>query len=1078
MMKRLFLCFLMLHLASGTAGAFNPPSDTMDGVTVEVKTKDALTATTPFPVRVELTNSGTSAISGSLRLEVIDDWQVEPPAELNLTVPPGGNQSAGFTVIPDSSTLRGIYPVHAFFTYEAKGAPVTLHPVAFVNTDVPKPQRGTDKAQWCPVKPADNSTLSLSRLRASKSVIQLNGQAPSIVGINWQGSESATRAAFAPGMSPPLPDSRPALGIHPPWFEGRIGTAWYEFPITLPDSAPIVLKFANALRNLLPGEPPSDGVAFRVRVAPMDAPEGPGEIVFEHHSAAHAWEDGRADLSAYRGKTIRLQLESHPGPKNDTTCDMSYWGNPVLIIGTPQPAAQPAVPDAKTIGRLESPGAAYEVRAALGARGLLDGVVEFVTAERKLSFSGFDVVVRGINIRESGADVVEVTETQSGNEYAVRHHLRDGESAYDLVIKLTIDGPALCADFNLENPPAPVPWNVTYIEDAAAGPWSLVARDVYAGVGNVLRNPQAFELGFDGHQLASSYVGFDFTEAFPLVQGVDVPPNKLEVNPDQRRYTIHAPMDLAMRFIPCADVWSGVKVWRDKYARHASPSVEQLAGRFVFDLWGGHYADSSAKLRRAFKYGMTDSLVVWHNWQQWGYDYRLPDIFPPNAQLGTLDEFKQLAELCKENRVLFAPHDNYIDFYPDADGFSYDNVAFNRAGEPVRAWFNEGRKAQSFRWSSLSYQPFLERNLEMINEQIAPTAYFIDVWSSIGPFDAWSRDGRLVTRIQSRKAWANSFDYIRSLLGGGPQISESGHDQLIGHVDGAQCNHLRAGKPVEGKAWFIWDVKSEDAERIPWLDAVYHDRFILHGAGYGSRYCGGLDARTHGIYSDDYISCEMLTGHPAMVPEPFSRDAVRKYWLLHDIGKVLAMQTIENVEFVDGDIHRIHVKWSCGDVWINRGETDWDISGCRLPQYGFYARVEKVRTDSGLNIATIFEAAIERQYTQVVEWSRGGNDFYLNARNYPQAVRIFFATDGAFKMSRNGQDLLITPLPESQPFFVRPTREAFRFDGVLKDGDNFNVESINEAGQTIATETLTAQDGQLTIQCNPGVFQYRIKQLP
>ena len=40
----------------------------------------------------------------------------------------------------------------------------------------------------------------------------------------------------------------------------------------------------------------------------------------------------------------------------------------------------------------------------------------------------------------------------------------------------------------------------------------------------------------------------------------------------------------------------------------------------------------------------------------------------------------------------------------------------------------------------------------------------------------------------------------------------------------------------------------------PWFDAAHHDRFILHGAGYQSRYAAGLEPSLHGIYSDDYIT--------------------------------------------------------------------------------------------------------------------------------------------------------------------------------------------------------------------------------
>lgn len=78
--------------------------------------------------------------------------------------------------------------------------------------------------------------------------------------------------------------------------------------------------------------------------------------------------------------------------------------------------------------------------------------------------------------------------------------------------------------------------------------------------------------------------------------------------------------------------------------------------------------------------------------------------------------------------------------------------------------------------------------------------------------------------------------------GDAPQISESGHDQLIGWLDGAQTNHLRVGQPIRGDhGWSVWNIKCDDAERVPWFDFAHHDRFVLHGAGYSNRYRAGLD---------------------------------------------------------------------------------------------------------------------------------------------------------------------------------------------------------------------------------------------
>jgi hypothetical protein len=56
------------------------------------------------------------------------------------------------------------------------------------------------------------------------------------------------------------------------------------------------------------------------------------------------------------------------------------------------------------------------------------------------------------------------------------------------------------------------------------------------------------------------------------------------------------------------------------------------------------------------------------------------------------------------------------------------------------------------------------------------------------------------------------------------------------------------------------------------------------------------------MYSRDYISTEVLTGHPAMVRQPFGREVVRVYWLLHDLMRALAMRKIEGVEFGGGSL--------------------------------------------------------------------------------------------------------------------------------------------------------------------------------
>lgn len=834
--------------------------------------------------------------------------------------------------------------------------------------------------------------------------MQVFGKPVEVSELGWSGSHPQHSGSLNRVDLTLENETRPCLGIHPPWRDGQTGTLAAEFPIHLPEGTPATLDFSLGMTP----EGQSDGVTFRVRVVPWDAPDGAwGEIVWERHTAAKTWERHRVDLSQYAGKPVRLQLESHPGPKNNTGWDSSFWAEPTLVVGNPpQPDQSPPAWDrALTVGSGTVAGLDCEYRVLPGNRGLLDAAVGFVTPQQTVWFRGFQITVDSARLDGfRSALTLQSVDLEKpagvGTPLRARHHFVGQDCEFDLIGELAAVGGVLTASFRVENATEPKPWRHIHIEDAAVGSWSLPLEKLFAGHGNVVVQPERYRLGFDGHRLSTSFVGFEFTPRLSVIQACDVPPSYLDVIPAERHFSLHASPDVRFTFIPAADAWEGVKKWRDVNGLRPAGGVQQAAGRFVFDLWGGRYRDSADELRRAFRYGLTDSMVIWHNWQRWGYDYRLPEICPPNPQLGSLEDCRYLIESCRQAGVLFALHDNYIDFYPDAEGFSYrERIAFHSNGTPVRAWLNEGRQAQSYRYRADQVEPFLQANLRWIRENLAPTAYFIDVWSSIEPYDYWTSDGRFFDRVFTRDSWGNHFAWIRELLGNNaPQISESGHDQLIGWLDGAQTNHLRVGNPFPGYyQWSVWNWECRDAERVPWFDAAHHDRFVLHGAGYEGRYAAGLDTRLHGMYSDDYIATEVLTGHPAMVSRPFGEDVVRKYWLLSPLMRALALDRIESVEFVGGDIHRQHVRWQRGgEVWCNRGESDWEVQGTVLPQYGFLAKVPI--PSAGDNSESQFvEAAILRRDGIIVEYMHSPEWLYVNGRKSYGGVLPARPLAGAFR---------------------------------------------------------------------------------
>ena len=331
------------------------------------------------------------------------------------------------------------------------------------------------------------------------------------------------------------------------------------------------------------------------------------------------------------------------------------------------------------------------------------------------------------------------------------------------------------------------------------------------------------------------------------MQNSDAIPDRLEVDPDARIYSLVTPHAQTLEFFPAPNVFAAVKRIRETgYARARRRALPNSPGGSPSICGAGATRESAADLERAAEYGITDALVVWHSWQRWGYDYRLPDIYPPNPQFGTLEEFRQLVAACRRHGTLFAPHDNYIDFYPDFEGFTYDSIVFRQNGTPYRAWFNYGREAQSYRARPDRLLPYVERNrapASKTGSHPPPTSSTSGL--RMAPYDYWTGDGRFVDRSARHSGCgASVFAWIRDYLGGdAPQISEAGHDKLIGWLDGADAQQLRID--AEGKD-FTWKIQCADSERIPWIDVAWHDKFILHGAGYEGRYQGGLDQREHG----------------------------------------------------------------------------------------------------------------------------------------------------------------------------------------------------------------------------------------
>ena len=765
-------------------------------------------------VSVTVSNAAATALPVRLRFHgLVDGGRPEGPDRHQLTVPAGGIAATNFHFTVGSNTFSALYPLKVTAMFLSDGQERELEAVRIFQTELGVRAEDASGTNWPLNVVADRGALALATLRTHRIVWSYIDQARQTLPPGWQGSEPTSLAHFS-RETLARGETRLCLNMHPP-YRPRAGTMFAEYRVQLPKTTPIQLHFFNAIRDSTPREGASDGVTFRAWAGE--------EKVFERHTDSKVWLAGNADLSKFAGKEILLRLESHPGPKNDTTCDSSFWGDPVIISG---PAPKTLIAEEKkalaatALRAIGDPTAAGNgafgfdlrdgMRAAIapGPNGLCDAAIAFGAGDKAVVLEGFNValwdqvagragsaaIVEGVDIMREGPGRVRfihrvrVPDQDPKTENRIPKEIRkpNSEAAGDgpIMVAATVwsEGPGLRVKIA----------STGRITDLSPGQASVKASKVYYGHGYCIADPGPFRAGGGGHDLSTSHVGFEFENGLSLLAACDQPPDYFQVNPEQKIYALHTHPDATFTFVPGLEGALDCAVrYRPLYDKRPAPALAKKAGRFVFDYWGGRYAENTSWLKRCFDYGLTNSIAVVHVWQRWGYDYRLPDIFPPLASLGTLEEMRELGETCTRAGALWAPHDNYIDIYPDADGFSYDEVTFHADGQPRKAWYNEGRKAQSYQFRPDRVRPFLERNLDLMAPALKPTSSFVDVWTSINAFDYHDRNGGFHSKTETLREWGEAFQLISRKFGNAPTISEAGSDQLIGWLEGADCQFLR-----------------------------------------------------------------------------------------------------------------------------------------------------------------------------------------------------------------------------------------------------------------------------------------------
>ncbi|MDX2188349.1 MAG: DUF5696 domain-containing protein [Bacteroidota bacterium] len=199
--------------------------------------------------------------------------------------------------------------------------------------------------------------------------------------------------------------------------------------------------------------------------------------------------------------------------------------------------------------------------------------------------------------------------------------------------------------------------------------------------------------------------------------------------------------------------------------------------------------------------GMKKGIFNIRGWIRGGYDYSHPDIWPPEPQLGTVDELKNACNVQGPYSVVL--HDNYQDSYEQNPSFP-KGVNINKKGNLMLGGFWAG--GQSYIMNYKAGLEYAKRNWPNI-KNLEADGMFVDTITAMQLYESFEK-GNEISRnkdLQLKTEFIKFFNNQNQLFG-----SEESADFGIPLVDWMECRHQRT-----------------PGESIPLWPLVYHDCIMM-----------------------------------------------------------------------------------------------------------------------------------------------------------------------------------------------------------------------------------------------------------
>ncbi|QEH34201.1 hypothetical protein OJF2_27360 [Aquisphaera giovannonii] len=773
--------------------------------------------------------------------------------------------------------------------------------------------------------------------------------------VGWSGPFDEQTGVACQPMG--IHDGKEALVLHCPW-RGGTGVSFQEFRVRIPGRGKTMLLGATAMRPEAVGK--SDGVTFRIKAG--------GRTCLDVHRSDAAWKEFAIDLSGAAGTVLTIRFEVDPGPKDDSSFDFAAWGDrrltfegiradlrphlpaPQVPLASllPRRSGGAVPPAAEGVGagtgisrdgeafvlREEGTDGAFQYRwdrpATGSAGGFLGTVV--LTATRKGATPVRVPVADSAELRWAGAAKPLESRWDEANTAGPtlwRTFEVDGKVA-TVRIRGSLHGKALVFDVEADRPLA---------VRLAPGAWGPAMRRRTVPIPYM--SGEVHYLSMEGLFVAAR-MDWTTSRATTMDGGAAIysPLTDGRRNPLRERliYAAAWNVDEVLPNIP----------------NPPSPYLEDLGRRTVLDIWGGRYADIAARLESLASYGIEGGVAIIHDWQRSGYDNALPAHIPAASDKGGDEAMKALVATARRLGYRIALHENYVDYYPNYEGYREGDIALDSAGKLQKAWYNEGTKIQSFAVKPNAIPPLAATQSPEIHRRYGTNANYLDVHSAVPPwFHVDQRAGEagagLFSRVWDvhRELWA----YERRTHGG-PVLGEgNNHWYWSGCLDGVEAQF--------GQGW-----QGERGREVPLMvdfDLLkIHPLQLNHGMGYYERWWGKptWPGAAPMVALDHYRMQEVAFGHEGFVGGA-SWTQVPAAWLEHNLlspvtarhatarpaeiryeagGKWVDSSTAAASEKSGDAFQRVRIRYDNGlTITANQAKEPVHVGAHLLPQYGWLA---------------------------------------------------------------------------------------------------------------------------------------------